>query len=223
MKLRRRVAVFFVYCYILNMELIRDNYEKIKAWIASQELKPHEAYHVMWLKRRKDGVTDKGAQAGKHWFIHNVAELERIKKSMLEHAEEGGRIVIGINKKDIRRVNVELAHYLGLCELDGQFPFASVEYPSVFDQCRPSGRGMHFIDVDRGEHDTDETMQERIEKYRECLKEKCRPFGEDKVSLILKSKTGYHVIFLRCDYRPLREECSDDIKTDENTAIYIVA
>ena len=82
---------------------------------------------------------------------------------------------------------------------------------------------MHFIDVDCGENDTDETMQERIEKYRECLKEKCLPFGEDKVSLILKSKTGYHVIFLRCDYRPLREECSDDIKTDENTAIYIVA
>lgn len=206
------------------MELLRDNYEKIKAWIASQELKPYEAYHVMWLKRRKDGVTDKGSQAGKHWFIHNVVELERIKKSMLEHAEEGGRIVIGINKKDIRRVNAALAHYMSLRELDGQFPFASVEYPSVFDQCRPSGRGMHFIDVDCGENDTDETMMARIEEYRKCLRDECRPFGEDKVSLILKSKTGYHVIFRRCDYRPLTSNYhTDDVKADENTCIYIVA
>lgn len=217
------VAVFSFYCYILDMELIRDNFDIIRAWIESQELKPYEAYHVMWLKRRKDGVTDKGAQAAKHWFIHNVAELDKIKKSMLEHVQEGGRIVIGINKKDVRRVNAELDYQLRSCELDGNFPFASVEYPSAFDKCRPSGRGMHFIDIDLGENDTDTTMMERIEKYRECLKEKCRPFGEDKVSLILKSKTGYHVIFLRCDYRPLREECSDDIKADENTVIYIVA
>ena len=63
------------------MELIRDNFDIIRAWIESQELKPYEAYHVMWLKRRKDGVTDKGAQAAKHWFIHNVAELDKIKKS----------------------------------------------------------------------------------------------------------------------------------------------
>jgi hypothetical protein len=52
----------------------------------------------------------------------------------------------------------------------------------------------------------------------------CKPFGEDKVSLVLKSKTGYHVIFKRCDYRPLRDKyTTDDIKSDENTCIYIVA
>ncbi len=48
--------------------------------------------------------------------------------------------------------------------------------------------------------------------------------GEDKVSLVLKSKTGYHVIFKRCDYRPLRDKyTADDIKADENTCIYIMA
>jgi len=206
------------------MELIRDNYEKIKTWIESQELKPYEAFHVMWMKRRKDGVTDKGASVGKHWFIHSVAELDKIKPSMLEHVERGGRIVIGINKKDVRRANAELGHTLDLCALDGQFPFASAEYPSVFDKCRPSGRGMHFIDVDCGENDTDETMLSRIETYRQCLMNECKPFGEDKVSLVLKSKTGYHVIFKRCDYRPLRDKyTTDDIKSDENTCIYIMA
>lgn len=217
------VAVFFVYCYIFTMKLIRDNYDIIRSWIESQELKPYEAYHVMWLKRRKDGVTDKGAQAAKHWFIHNVGELDKIKKSMLEHVQEGGRICIGINKKDIRRVNAELDYQLRSCELDGNYPFASVEYPSAFDRCCPSGRGMHFIDVDRDEGDTDEILKKRIKDYTECLKEKCRPFGEDKVSLVLRSKTGYHVIFKRCDYRPLIEDYGPDVKKDENTTIYIVA
>ena len=77
---------------------------------------------------------------------------------------------------------------------------------------------------DCGENDTDETMMTRIEEYRKCLQDECRPFGEDKVSLILKSKTGYHVIFRRCDYRPLTNKYhTDDVKADENTCIYIVA
>jgi hypothetical protein len=206
------------------MELIRDNYDKIKAWIASQELKPYEAYHVMWLKRRKDGVTDKGSHVGKHWFIHGVAELEQIKKSMLEHVSEGGRIVIGINRKDVRRVNRDLDYHLGLRELDGQFPFAGVEYPSIFDQCRPSGRGTYMIDVDRGENDTDETMLARIEQYRDCLKDECKPIGEDKVSIVLQSRTGYHVLFNRCDYFQLAFKYANvDIKKDGNTVMYVVA
>ena len=205
------------------MELLRDNYDKIKAWIESQEMKPYEGFHVMWMKRRKDGVTDKGANVGKHWYIHNTKELDLIKPSLLEHVERGGRIVIGVNKKDLRRVNAELDHQLRTSALDGQYPFASVEYPYAFYRCRPSGRGMHFIDVDCGENDTDETMLARIEEYRQCLKAECQPYGEDKVSIVLKSKTGYHVIFHRCDYRPLLAKYDADVKKDENTTIYIVA
>lgn len=205
------------------MELIRDNFDDIRNWISTQEPKPYEAWHVMWMKRSKDGVTEHGSHVGKHWFIHNADELMKIQPSMKEHVMEGGRIVIGINRKDLRRVNAELAHTLSLRELDGNFPFASVEFPSVFDQCRPSGRGMHFIDVDREEGESDESIRNRVSEYIRCLKEEFHPKGEDKVSIVLQSKTGYHVIFDRCDYRPLLAAYNVDVKKDENTPIYIVA
>lgn len=205
------------------MELIRDNFEEAKRWIGLQDPKPYEAWHIMWIKRSKDGVTDHGSHVGKHWFIHNVDELLKIQPSLLEHVQDGGRIVIGINKKDLRRVNAELAHTLSLRELDGAFPFASVEFPSVFDQCRPSGRGMHFIDVDRKNDEDDFIMEGRVSDYVRCLKDECQPKGEDKVSIVLKSRTGYHVIFDRCDYRPLLAAYDVDVKKDENTTIYIVA
>ena len=209
------------------MELIRNNYDIIRSWIESQDIRPYEAFHIMWLKRRKDGVTDRGSQAGKHWYIHNVQELEQIKPSMLEHVSRGGRIVIGVNAKDLREVNAKLAYTLAMNAISNNFPFAGVIYPSVFDETKPSRRGVYLVDVDRAPGESDEAISARTLEYVKFLEENCLPAGE-KVSLVLQSKTGYHILFKRCLYQKFTEVYGErkdivSIHKDENTPIYIMA
>lgn len=204
-------------------EIIRDNYEQLRFWLIEQKpnWKPYEIYHLMWLCRRKDGMSDKDSTVSKHWYIHSVDELDKLKPSLLEYAAKGGRITLGINRKDLRRVNAELNMELSYRALDDNYPLAPSIFPSIVDKSRPCGRGSHFIDVDRLPGETDDAIRDRMELYANCLYCDCFPKNESKRHWVVPSKTGYHILFDRCNYQPLLQKYTVDVKKDEPTNLFI--
>jgi len=181
------------------MAIILDNYDKFVEWVKSNgEWPATEMYHLQWLLRKKDGNCAKDSKASKHWFVRSFAELETVKPRLYEYAEKGGRITIGVNRKNVDACNFQLAHECMQASLKHVHPIATAIYPGVVDKVGASGRGFYMLDIDPMPEETREQLEARVERYCGFIESAMSNDKGKKVSAVFQSKSGFHIIFHRC-------------------------
>lgn len=194
------------------MGIIRDNYKAFTDWVKSREWPEGQMYHIQWMLRKKDGKCEKDSRAAKHWYVRNMAEFEKVKPSLYKYAsEEGGRITIGINRKGITECNFALANHLMQESLNPHsYPLAAMEYPGIVDKCGAVSGGFYMLDVDPMPGETPDQMLDRVNHYCNIIDSVYPLDVPKKVSLVLQSKSGWHIIFTRCHAAAIMEQIAED-------------
>lgn len=192
--------------------IIRDNYQKFTDWVKSREWPEGQMYHIQWILRKKDGKCQKDSCASKHWYVRNMEEFEKVKPSLYKYAgEEGGRITIGINRKSVTACNFALANLMMQESLKPHtYPIAVMEYPGVVDTCGAVSGSFYMLDVDPMPEETPEAMKERVGRYCAIIESVYPHDVPRKVSLVLPSKSGWHIIFSRCHAAAVMEQITEE-------------
>lgn len=195
------------------MAIIRDNYQQFIDWVKSCGWPEGQMYHIQWMLRKKDGKCKKDSRAAKHWYVCNMAELNKVTPSLYKYAEEGGRIMIGINRKSVTACNFALANFLMQESLKPHtYPIAAMEYPGVVDRCAAVSHGFYMLDVDPMPEETPDAMKTRVDRYCSIINSVYPLDAPQKVSLVLPSKSGWHIIFSRCHVKAALQQITEERK-----------
>lgn len=160
-----------------------NNFDRIRDIIKFDV--PNCCYVVQILSRKKDGEHD--GKSGEY-LIRTLPQFDSLRQEIIEKCNaKGARAYINLNRRDIRKANLELVSRLMTDEIKGECVPASVRYSSVLGKNIGPDK-LRTVDVDGIPTDSAE-MHEIIR-----IIQASEHSEEDPVIAAIPSNTGFHVI-----------------------------
>jgi hypothetical protein len=191
-----------------------NNFDTIRDFILKNQKADH-FYFLQIIKRRKENEDmPAGQRVLKSYYINDVEYLDRKKEDILKLCEDNNaRAYINLNIRSYEKVSIQMIKYLADAVYGKQFENCKNAFEKIAGRNNADEDKKWILDVDM----KDQKLISEITAFIQTQ----RPEG-DKVTLILETKSGYHILCKPFDPRGLKEKYPEiEIKKDNPTILYI--
>lgn len=161
-----------------------NNFSKIKSILKFGD--DRYCYLVQLLSRKKDGKSD---HKNGDYLIRSMEQFNSLEDEIISRCTESDcRAYINLNRRDIRKANLELVSRIMKDEIEGKCIPAPSLYASVLSKCNNGPDKMRVVDVD------DVPYGSEPMKIMNGIIQDSEHSRGNPVIAVIPSKSGFHIL-----------------------------